>query len=106
MRSVPVLARPGAVIPFGAREDPFDHDFADGVLRVFAPEALPEGVDRVVTVPSPTGEVAAVFTVRRSGSALLATAVQSTGAWSVAVGTGEAVSGGRGPGTVRWGAAR
>jgi alpha-D-xyloside xylohydrolase len=100
VRSVPVLARPGAVIAFSTREDSFDHDFADGVvLRVFAPETLPEGVDRVVAVPSPTGEVAATFTVRRSGSALVATAVQSTGAWSVAAGTADAVPGGRGPGT-------
>ncbi len=98
--SLPVLARPGAVIPFGARDDSFDHDFADGVvLRVFSPESLPEGVDRVATVPSPTGEVAATFTVRRSGSALVATAVQASGAWSVAVGTDDAVPGGRGPGT-------
>lgn len=36
--SVPVLARPGAVIPFGARSDRPDYEWADGVqLRLYAP---------------------------------------------------------------------
>ncbi len=47
--SVPVLARPGAVIPVGAVADRPDYNYADGVtLQVYR---LPEGAARTVTVP-------------------------------------------------------
>ncbi|MEV6349339.1 alpha-xylosidase [Actinoplanes sp. NPDC051851] len=62
--SVPLLVRPGAVIPVGARQDRPDYDFRDGVtLRLFEPSA-----DRTaVVVPGPSG-ADTVFTVTRSGS--------------------------------------
>lgn len=49
--SLPVLARPGAVIPFGDRDDRPDYEWADGVrLRLYAPA---EGQRTRVRVPSP-----------------------------------------------------
>jgi alpha-D-xyloside xylohydrolase len=97
--SLPVLARPGSVVPFGAKEDAFEYDFADGVvLRVFSPEDV---VDGVVTVPGASGEVAAVFSVRRDDGGVVVTAVQGSGSWSAALGLAEPVSGGSGPGSVR-----
>ncbi|KXK61215.1 alpha-xylosidase [Micromonospora rosaria] len=49
--SLPVLARPGAVIPFGAVQDRPDYEWADGVrLRWYAPV---EGQQARVRVPSP-----------------------------------------------------
>ena len=55
--SVPVLARPGSVIPFGAVDDRPDYEWADGVqLRLFAPV---EGQRTRVRVPGqPGGEPA------------------------------------------------
>lgn len=51
--SVPVLARPGSVIPFGAVHDQPDYAWADGVqLRAFA---VPDGRPTRVTVPAPDG---------------------------------------------------
>jgi alpha-D-xyloside xylohydrolase len=70
--SVPLLARPGSVIPFGAVDDRPDYDHADGVtLHAYA---LPDGA-RVTTR---VGE--AVFTTTRSGDVVQATAV-GAGRW-------------------------
>jgi alpha-D-xyloside xylohydrolase len=58
--SLPVLARPGSVIPFGAVQDRPDYAWADGVeLRVFAPQ---EGQRTRVGIPGPDQET--VFEVR------------------------------------------
>lgn len=60
--SVPVLARPGAVIPFGAVHDRPDYAWADGVrLRLFAPV---EGQRTRIRVPAPDGGAGAEFEVR------------------------------------------
>ncbi|GAB3863325.1 hypothetical protein GCM10029963_71670 [Micromonospora andamanensis] len=59
--SVPVLARPGAVIPFGSVTDRPDYAWADGVrLRLFAPVA---GQRTRVRVPAPDGGPATEFEV-------------------------------------------
>ncbi|MCY1145585.1 alpha-xylosidase [Actinoplanes sp. Pm04-4] len=59
--SVPLLVRPGAVIPVGSRTDRPDYEYADGVtLRVFEPA---EG-STVVRVGDST------FTVTRDGTAI------------------------------------
>jgi alpha-D-xyloside xylohydrolase len=56
-----VLARPGAVIPFGARSDRPDYEWADGVeLRLYAPA---EGQRRRVWIPSPGAGAGAEFEV-------------------------------------------
>ncbi|GIF49436.1 alpha-D-xyloside xylohydrolase [Asanoa ferruginea] len=60
--SVPVLARPGAVIPFGDRDDRPDYEWADGVrLRLYAPA---QGQRTRVSVPSPGDGPGAEFEVR------------------------------------------
>jgi alpha-D-xyloside xylohydrolase len=62
--SVPLLVRPGAVVPVGARQDRPDYDYRNGVtLRLFEPA---EGRTAVV-VPGPAG-ADSVFTVVREGS--------------------------------------
>jgi alpha-D-xyloside xylohydrolase len=77
-RSVPLLARPGSVIPFGAVADRPDYDYADGVtLRAYA---LPDGARVRTEVPAATGETAAVFTTTRDGDVVRVTA-QGAGAW-------------------------
>ncbi|UFU07667.1 alpha-xylosidase [Ruania halotolerans] len=73
--SVPLLARPGSVIAFGARTDRPDYPYADGVeLHAFD---LTEGAEVVVQVPTPDGGAcAAEFTVRRLAGHLEATLVR------------------------------
>ncbi|BCB91294.1 alpha-xylosidase [Phytohabitans suffuscus] len=69
---VPVYARPGTVLAWGAREDRPDYDYADGVtLRLFEVD-----VETTVEIPGPDGGTVASFTVgpdplqvRRTGPA-------------------------------------
>jgi alpha-D-xyloside xylohydrolase len=87
--SLPLLVRPGTVLPVGARTDRPDYDHADGVtLRLFA---LADGHDSTTTVHGAAGAVE--FRVRRSGSTV---SVEASGAvpasWSVAVGLGAPVA--------------
>ncbi|MGK5685611.1 alpha-xylosidase [Actinoplanes sp. URMC 104] len=81
--SVPLLARPGAVIPVGNRTDRPDYDYADGVtLRVFEPA---EG-STVVRAGDST------FTVTRDGTAIR---VERDGAelpWRVEIAGGPSAS--------------
>ncbi|MES4904153.1 MULTISPECIES: alpha-xylosidase [unclassified Streptomyces] len=65
--TLPLLARPGSVIPFGAVDDGPRSDWADGVtLHVYPGGA--DGSVTVTTIPTRSGSAAAaVFTVRRSG---------------------------------------
>ncbi|MEV4539742.1 alpha-xylosidase [Asanoa sp. NPDC049518] len=68
--SVPVLARPGAVIPFGSRDDKPDYEWADGVrLRAFTPA---EGQRTRVRIPSPGDGPGAEFEVRYDNGAVTA----------------------------------
>ncbi|WP_328864667.1 alpha-xylosidase [Streptomyces sp. NBC_00304] len=70
--SLPVLVRPGAVLPWGGEDQRPDGDWLDGLtLRAFGPEAA---ADALVTVPDLTGAVAATFRVVRDGAALSVTA--------------------------------
>ncbi|WP_329459524.1 alpha-xylosidase [Streptomyces sp. NBC_01497] len=63
--TLPLLARPGSVIPFGARDEHPAYDWCDGVtLRVHRPA---DGSGTVTSVPARDGSPAAVFTVRRTG---------------------------------------
>jgi alpha-D-xyloside xylohydrolase len=80
--SLPLLVRPGTVLPVGARTDRPDYDHAEGVtLRLFG---LADGHDSVTRIARPTGEDA-VFRVTRRGDAVR---VEASGAvpatWSVA----------------------
>ncbi|MFK0155463.1 alpha-xylosidase [Streptomyces sp. NPDC090493] len=76
--SVPLLVRPGAVIPVGAVADHPDYDHADGVtLRAF-------GLDRGAQVTVPVGDV--TFTVVREGDTLRASCSDPTAPWALAAG--------------------
>jgi alpha-D-xyloside xylohydrolase len=78
--SIPLLARPGAVIPVGAVDDRPDYDYADGVtLRLYE---IPDGA-RVTTLIDPGGQE---FTTTRSGNTIRVTAATSgntSGDWQV-----------------------
>ncbi|WP_405754166.1 alpha-xylosidase [Streptomyces sp. NBC_01411] len=68
--TLPLLAREGAVVPFGAVADRPAYDWADGVtLGVHAPA---DGSTAVTAIPLPDGSgEAAVFTTRRSGDEIV-----------------------------------
>ncbi|MFD0745730.1 hypothetical protein ACFQ1L_30790 [Phytohabitans flavus] len=60
---VPVYVRPGTVLPWGARDDRPDYDYADGLtLRLFEVEA-----ETTVEIPAPDGSPVATFTVTAEG---------------------------------------
>lgn len=66
--SLPLLARPGSVIPLGAVDSRPDYDYADNLaLHVFA---LEDGAENTLTIPDLKGQPAAVFTLRREGALL------------------------------------
>jgi alpha-D-xyloside xylohydrolase len=78
--SVPLLARPNSVIPFGAVKDRPDYDHADGVtLRAYA---LEEGRPVITEIPRPDGSVATFTTVRENG-VLRTSAEGASGGWQV-----------------------
>ncbi|MEU6037641.1 alpha-xylosidase [Actinomadura sp. NPDC047616] len=83
--SLPLLVRPGAVIPEGAVDDRPDYDHADGVtLRVYE---LPDGARVTTEIPAPAGGgTAASFVTSRDGAAVRVTAEFTGGAdvsWNV-----------------------
>ncbi|AVH60749.1 MULTISPECIES: alpha-xylosidase [Streptomyces] len=79
--SLPLLARPGSVIPFGASDDSAVYDWADGVtLRVHAPA---DGVSTLTTIPATDGSADAVFRTRRDGDVVSVVAEGVPGAWRV-----------------------
>jgi alpha-D-xyloside xylohydrolase len=79
--SVPLLVRPGAVIPVGAVDDRPEYDHADGVtLRAY-------GLERGARVSVPVGPV--TFTVVREGNTLRASCDDPSAPWGLAAGTRE-----------------
>ncbi|WBO69636.1 alpha-xylosidase [Streptomyces camelliae] len=79
--SLPVLVRPGSVIPVGAVDDRPDYDYAAGVvLRVYPSPGAKHVITRIVT---PQGEPAAVFTVDRHEGLTRVTASRPVPEWSV-----------------------
>lgn len=79
--SLPLFARPGSVVPFGANTAGAVHDWVEGVtLRVHAPA---DGVRVTTPVPAPDGSTAAVFRTRRDGDVLTVEAEGATGTWHV-----------------------
>ena len=88
--SLPVLVRPGTVLPVGARTDRPDYDHAEGVtLRLFR---LADGHESVTRIARPDGGDA-VFHVTRRGDVVR---VEASGAvpatWSVAHALGAPVA--------------
>ena len=101
MSASPLLARPGAVVPFGERADRPDYAWADGVeLRLFAPS---DGQATAVTVPGPDGGPAAEFEVVVRGGTPTATlragASRGYSCRIVGAGTGAGPAGGAAPAT-------
>jgi alpha-D-xyloside xylohydrolase len=65
--SLPLLARPNSIIPVGNRTDRPDYDYADGLtLQVYE---LAEA-ERIINIPTMTGEIDQTFTLRRTGNTL------------------------------------
>ena len=79
--SVPLLARPGAVIPVGAVDDRPDYDYADGItLRVYE---LADGARVETSVPAPAGDHARVFVTSRQGRVIRVQAQDAPASWHV-----------------------
>ncbi|MFD0024611.1 alpha-xylosidase [Streptomyces sp. NPDC058382] len=98
--SLPILVRPGAVLPWGADDRRPDGDWLDGLtLRAFGPVA--GGAGTLVTVPDLTGATAATFRVVRDGAALSVTAEGTDRAFRVVAEPTGATAEGRGTVTVR-----
>jgi alpha-D-xyloside xylohydrolase len=82
--SVPLLVRPGAVIPEGAVDDRPDYDYADGVtLRAYEIGRLADGARVTTTVPAPSGEADAVatFVTTRENNVIRVAATGTSPTW-------------------------
>lgn len=82
---MPILARPGSVIPQGATTTRPDYPWAhDVTLHAYA---FPDGHSTTVTIPASSATTqAARFTVWRDGDTLHARRDEGTGPWSLAIG--------------------
>ena len=79
--SLPLLVRPGSVLPRGAVDDRPDYDWADGVvLEAYEFEV---GTSRTVTIPRPDGSAVAVE-VSADGEGIRACSTDA--GWSLKVG--------------------
>jgi alpha-D-xyloside xylohydrolase len=79
--SLPLLARPNALIAEGALNARPDYEYADGVvLHLFEPD---DGAVLKATIPATSGEPALEVTVTRSGKRITARAEGSVKAWSI-----------------------
>ncbi|NLX82541.1 MAG: alpha-xylosidase [Clostridiales bacterium] len=66
--TLPLLARPGSVIPLGGNDSRPDYDYLEGLtLHVFA---LQDGCQTQIKVPDLLGRTAATFTLTRKGEVL------------------------------------
>jgi alpha-D-xyloside xylohydrolase len=87
--SVPLLVRPGAVLPVGATDDRPDYDYADGVtLRVYG---LADGASVTTEVPTAAGDVACTFTTTRHGDSVHVTVDNAPERWRVQLAGAEPV---------------
>ena len=79
--SLPLLVRPGSVLAAGAHEDRPDYDYGEGVtLQAYQ---LGEGARVEVEIPSASGEIESIFSVKREGGQLTATRRGRDGAWQL-----------------------
>ncbi|MFI7674639.1 alpha-xylosidase [Actinophytocola sp. NPDC049390] len=87
--SVPLLVRPGTVLPVGAVDDRPDYDYADDVtLHVFG---LADGTSVTAVVPTVSGDVACTFTTTRRGDTVEVSADTPPARWRVRVAGAEPV---------------
>jgi alpha-D-xyloside xylohydrolase len=93
--SLPLLVRPGAVLPVGSRDDLPDYDYSAGVtLRVYE---LADGSAAWVEIPTEDGGTAARFNLRQEGQVITVEMEGSATDWKLLlVGSGpvERVQGG------------
>ena len=82
--SVPLYVREGAVLPVARGLARPEDDWVPGV--VLRAHALPDGQERVVTVPAHDGFAAARFRLVRQGAVVKATAEGARGGWTLQVG--------------------
>ncbi|MFK0100062.1 alpha-xylosidase [Streptomyces sp. NPDC091040] len=95
--SLPVLVRPGAVLPWGGDDRRPDGDWLDGLtLRVFG-----EADGTEVAVPDHAGATAATFRVTRDGDTLTVTSARIDRPYRVVAEATGATGQGRGTVTVR-----
>jgi len=74
--SLPLLVRPGTLLPLAARDDRPDYDYLEGVeLKAYE---LAEGATATAVVHTLNGSVAAVFTARRAGEQVTVTREDSS----------------------------
>jgi alpha-D-xyloside xylohydrolase len=79
--TLPLLVRPGTVLPVGAVDDRPDYDYAAGVvLRLYG---SPEPMRTTTRIVTPEGEPAAVFTIERDGGHTRVTADRPVPGWEV-----------------------
>jgi alpha-D-xyloside xylohydrolase len=79
--SVPLLARPGAVIPVGAVDDRPAYDYADDItLRAYE---LADGALVTTSVPAPAGDHARTFVTSRQGRVIRVQAREAPANWQV-----------------------
>jgi len=87
--SVPLLVRPGTVLPVGAVDDRPDYDYADDVtLTVYG---LADGATVTTEIPTVAGDVACTFTTTRRGDAVHVTADHPPARWRVRLAGAEPV---------------
>ena len=79
--SVPLLVRPGTVLPVGAVDDRPDYDFPDGVS--FKVYGLEDGGSATCSIPTLAGAVAGSIIVTRAGDEISAVTTGSIRNWSV-----------------------
>ncbi|WP_016905788.1 alpha-xylosidase [Streptomyces xiaopingdaonensis] len=80
-RSLPLLARPGSVLPFGAYDGAAVYPWAhDVTLRVHEPV---DGATVTTRVPAPDGAGETVFRTRRDGDRVEVEATDAPGPWHV-----------------------
>lgn len=88
---VPVLVRPGTVLPLGDRHDRPDYRYADGVT--LALYQFPDGATREVSLPALDGTEDARFTVSRTGDTVTVHRVAGAALpWNVDIVGGASIS--------------
>jgi alpha-D-xyloside xylohydrolase len=95
--SLPLLLRPGAVVPFGAREDRPDTDHLDGLTLLVNPGPA-EDWERRVDILTGDGPGFRVF---RDGDTLVAESAVDSG-WGLALAGGERVAAENGRAVLEW----
>jgi alpha-D-xyloside xylohydrolase len=79
--SLPLLVRPGAVVPVGASDDRPDYDYLDGVtLQVYQ---LADGARVSTTIPDTTGTTRCTFTTWREGDVVHVSRTGEPAPWRV-----------------------